>query len=278
MYEISKSMGNSTQPAATKFQALIPTFNPSDNYFQPSEHNPSRFAALCGKISQVFAKGWYPPEAKQEYLSKFATTKWIKISPEKKAKHSLSYCDGCREKKIQLQQLFPQKPIYNYDKVLTINTEAADSLTEKEFTQCAVNELNHTFTETFNKPFSECLLSHCKTEPVERKKTSNEKRKEKRVHLREIRYHINTQFAQTAALTTLAEDESLKVYQRKRKAQSFETPVEPKKKKSHSPSMENIAWDTQKHLMTYVCGHRISSSTGASSQENMAFQEKMGAR
>lgn len=60
--------------------------------------------------------------------------------------------------------------------------------------------------------------------------------------------HINTQFAQTAALTTLAEDESLKGYQRKRKAQSFETPVEPKKKKSHSPSMENIAWDTQKAL------------------------------
>lgn len=110
MYEISKSMGNSTQPAATKFQALFPTFNPSDNYFQPSEHNPSRFAAQCGKISQVFAKGWYPPEAKQEYLSKFATTKWIKLSPEQKAKHSLSYCDGCREKNFNFSSFSLRSP------------------------------------------------------------------------------------------------------------------------------------------------------------------------
>ena len=243
----SKSMGNSTQSAATKFQALFPTFNLSEDYFQSTGKNPSRFDTHCGKITKAFGKVWYPAEAKEDYLAKFATAKW-KLSLQQQAKHSLSQCAACRDKHFKLQQVFPLKPVYDYSKLLTFNTKVAESLTEREFTQCTVTEVNDTFEEVFDKPFSECLLSHCKNEPIERKKTSNEKRKEKRAQLRELRDHINVQFAQTAALSTLSEDESLKGYQRKRKAQSFETPSEPQKKKSHSPSVEHITWDTQKAL------------------------------
>lgn len=47
----------------------------------------------------------------------------------------------------------------------------------------------------------------------------------------------------------LSENESLSSYNRKRLAQSFETPsksnnVSSKRQKTHSPSFENVEWDT----------------------------------
>ena len=65
---------------------------------------------------------------------------------------------------------------------------------------------------------------------------------------RKCRDQVNEQMAETAALTTLAEDESLSRYQRKRLSQSFEKPSAPKKPRTHSPSIENITMDNENVL------------------------------
>ena len=66
--------------------------------------------------------------------------------------------------------------------------------------------------------------------------------------LRKGRDQVNEQMAQTAALTTLAEDESLSMYQRKRLSQSFQKPPAPKKLRTHSPSINNITMDKKNVL------------------------------
>ena len=54
--------------------------------------------------------------------------------------------------------------------------------------------------------------------------------------------------AENVALHTLAEDESLARYRRKRLSQSFEKRLAPKKPKSHSPSCANILVDKENVL------------------------------
>ena len=85
---------------------------------------------------------------------------------------------------------------------------------------------------------------------LERKKTPYEKEKEKRNIQRELVSKVNESFAKNATITLLAEGESKRKYHRKRLAQSFSTPEEnsphPKRRKKHSPSFENVSWDTEK--------------------------------
>ena len=59
---------------------------------------------------------------------------------------------------------------------------------------------------------------------------------------------VNECFAEKAAITLLTEGESKRKYHRKRLAQSFCSPHEQppaKKRKTHSPSFENVLWDRE---------------------------------
>ena len=60
---------------------------------------------------------------------------------------------------------------------------------------------------------------------------------------RKIVTHINECFTQNAAMSVLAEAESLASYSRKRLALSYEMPATPQRRKSHLPNEQNIAWD-----------------------------------
>ena len=74
------------------------------------------------------------------------------------------------------------------------------------------------------------------------------KKKDQRNLLKKCRDKVNEQLAENVAIHTLAEDESLARYQRKRLVQSFEKPPAPKKPKSHSPSSTNISVDKENVL------------------------------
>lgn len=91
---------------------------------------------------------------------------------------------------------------------------------------------------------------------------------------------MNKKFEETAPLAVLSENESLSSYNRKRLFQSFETPkrVTPpsKRLKSHSPSFENVNWDTSAvlaDLREWPEGKKIASLL-----LNTVFQEKMQGR
>ena len=123
---------------------------------------------------------------------------------------------------------------------MSIDMEQA---TEKALTRKVLQDLNHQYHNQFNRSFVDSVLVNCKEVPISKKTLKSEKKQ----ILRRCRDHINQQFRENAALTLLSEDESLRSYQRKRLAQSFECATPPKKK-SHSPNWENVAWDTQSVL------------------------------
>ena len=70
-----------------------------------------------------------------------------------------------------------------------------------------------------------------------------EHKKEERAQKRKIVSHINDQFSSNTTMSILAEAESLASYGRKRLVLSYEKPATPQRVKSHSPNVENLAWD-----------------------------------
>ena len=93
-------------------------------------------------------------------------------------------------------------------------------LKEKEFVKLALEELNKICSENFNKGFKESLLKHAKA-GIQKRPTPTERKREKRAVLRECRNAINKQFANTAARTVLAEDESVSMQLPTKKALSI---------------------------------------------------------
>ena len=101
--------------------------------------------------------------------------------------------------------------------------------TEKALTRKVLQDLNHQYHNQFNLSFVDSVLVNCKEVPISKKTLKSEKKQ----ILRRCRDHINQQFRENAALTLLSEDESLRSYQRKRLAQSFECATPLRKNLTH---------------------------------------------
>ena len=159
-------------------------------------------------------------------------------------KHTLSNCVGCYRKHPDLQESFPGKPIYvPPSPVVLLPKEAGFSMrNEKDLARRVLSELNctwevkHTFSATLSKNVPEAQLSL--------KKSRAEKKKEDRIQKRKIAKHITEQLKENITMSVLAEGESLSSYNRKRLTLSFQQPApQPKRKKSHSPSEQNLTGD-----------------------------------
>ena len=170
-------------------------------------------------------------------------SKWNDLLKTEKKKHKLSSCEECRDRSYHLQQTFPLHPLFSPPTPALEISRDLHHTEERKLAQLVVRELNQTFKKNFGHSFVDSVITHCKDEQVERKKGKSQARKERRSLLRKCRDQVTQQMEMNAALFTLAEDESLSKYQRKRKSQSFETPSSPKKLKSHSPSSDNIVCD-----------------------------------
>ena len=121
----------------------------------------------------------------------------------------------------------------------------------KQFTTNVLSELNTVHIEEMSKSFTDALVS-TKSAGLEKKKSKGEKRKAKWEVQRSVMKKVNECFAEKAAITLLTE----RKYHRKRLAQSFCSPHEQppaKKKKTHSPSFENVPSDTEQLENTLRC-------------------------
>lgn len=110
----------------------------------------------------------------------------------------------------------------------------------KELTTSVLKDLNGNYIQQSGHIFVHSVAQNCKD--VQLKRTKTEKKQDQRNMLKKCRNQVNEQTT-TAALTTLAEDESLARYQRKCLSKSFEKPPAPKKLRTHSPSINNITMD-----------------------------------
>ena len=151
--------------------------------------------------------------------------------------------------------MFQPKPVSTADPakpVVTIDHDAFQELGIREFTTNVVAELNRVYSDGASTSFTNALVGN-KSIGLERRKTSNEKRKEKRAVERAVTKKVNECFAEKAAITLLAEGESKRKYHRKRLAQSFCSPEDrpqPPKQKKHSPNFANVSWETEKLATT----------------------------
>jgi hypothetical protein len=201
-----------------------PGFTLPDSYFTPNTSKvPSQFDRDCARVNKAFSSKWHPTNARVQYESQFSTTKWNSLPADEKHKHSLDNCEACYVQFYQYQKLYPLKPVFEPTSLIHIDENDVQGLKEKEFVKLSLQELDRICLEHYDKTFKESLLKHAKS-GIPKKPTATEKKREKRVALRQCCDAINKQFAQTAPTTVLVEDESLRSYQRKRLSQSFEKP------------------------------------------------------
>lgn len=243
-----------TQSRMNSFRSQFNTYSeygiPDDGYFDVGGKDRKRqFDRDCNKILEGFIKFRSDGESinsrKESYLQHFSVSQWSQLPNSEKKQHRLGNCTRCFELYDDLQSAFPLKPIYRPETVVSLDRNAMQQQGVKKFTSNVLLELNRVYENEASTSFTEALIK-TKSAGVEKKKTQNEKRREKRHLQKEITYKVNEHFADTAAITLLTEGESKRKYHRKRLAQSFCSPQEqPRlKKKKHSPNFGNVSWDT----------------------------------
>ena len=118
----------------------------------------------------------------------------------------------------------------------------------KKFTTGVLKELNQVYETEASTSFTNAVVS-THSSGLEKKRSKNDKRREKAKFQKEITKRVNEHFAQNAAISMLTECESKRKYHRKRMAQSFHSPQEQppvKKTKTHSPDFSQVSWDKEK--------------------------------
>lgn len=235
-----------------QYQFTAPaTYGIPNGYFVPTgKDHTSQFDRDCSKIVDGFSMK-FKGHSKEfnshlSYLDEFSIEKWSELSLLEKSQHTMSECIRCFTIHKIPQQQFPLNPQYNPHPSVTINRAHFQQQGVKAFTTSLVSDLNQEYVSEANCSFTDALLQD-RSFRLERKKTSGERRREKRQVHREVTKKVAQHFSENAAITMLIEGESRRMYHRKRMAQSFHTPEAPppaKKHKSHSPDFTRVSWDT----------------------------------
>ena len=131
----------------------------SDEQFCDRGKNKSKFEYARQTILKVFTKKWYPKEAKQTYLTTFSSAKWKALSKGEKKRHTLSFCQECREKYYHLQIAFPCLPRFSLPTTTTV-TLSSTTTKERELTNTVLRELNGTYVQQFGHTFVDSLVQN----------------------------------------------------------------------------------------------------------------------
>ena len=236
----------------SKFQSLYKgyKFAIPDDYFicKCGKKHQSQFNRDCEKILKGFATKWHPHNARKEYEQHFSISKWNALSAADKSSHTLSNCTACFTQFYDQQKQFPLKPIFQPSPVLTFDQDMVQQMPEKQLVQATLDQLDQVFQEGYQHSFTEAAIKHGKRQ-LERKRSKNEKRKERRTLLKKCRDKMTTQLSESTPMMVLAENESLKSYKRKRVLQTYEeAPSTKKSKTSHSPNFDMVEWDKERVL------------------------------
>lgn len=239
------------------------SFTMPEAYYTCSTNNCSSFDHHCEYVLSCFSKKWNPGKQRQAYLAAFSTHFWSCLSLEDRREHSLANCYACATELqyCDLQKAFPGFPLYSPPSPAL---ELPQGESVKEVTREVVRELNHSYKDVYGQSFSQSLLKYCgRSEGIEQRKTAAEKKKETRNLQRKFRDSTNQQYAATAALSYLSQNESMQQYQRKRMAQSFEQSSATKRVRSHVPSQNNRSCNAEaivKEVQEWPEGKRMNWS------------------
>ena len=225
-----------------EFQELFgtPSFGIPATYYMKEGHKPSLFNRRCEYVTATFSKPWGKVADRLKYLATFSTKAWKGLKDEEKSEHSLSNCKRCYYDHYEIQKTYPAKPVFEPEPNLVLVQHESEKLNAKRI----LREANSQWTEKYGHTFSEVLPKLCPEAKLIQKKAKLEIKREKRNALQKLSNHVSQQMSTNATITTLASGESLAQYHRKRMAMSFEVePHTPKRRKTHSPLVENCIPD-----------------------------------
>ena len=129
----------------------------------------------------------------------------------------MSNCQACCRNHANLQAAFPALPRYTAPSSIVLLPHSQESVAGT--TRKVLAELNKSYEEAFSQSFTEAAVQYCgRSEGIDKRKSKQEK--EVRAMQLKFRDSVNEQYASTAAITFLAENESVHGYQRKSLSQS----------------------------------------------------------
>jgi len=161
IYEITNAKGgrqgiNKDDRTFQNMFADIPKFGLEENYFIPDGLRPSKFNRHCDSVLDTMKRKWHPQEAKHAYLEIFSLDKWKSLPVKEKEKHSISECQGCLQKDyIELQNVYPGKPIYN-PSVVTIDAAMMHKMGTTAFTERCTKDLEQVYQDTVGISYTCC--------------------------------------------------------------------------------------------------------------------------
>lgn len=129
-----------------------PGFGLSESYFARERPN-SQFERYCTVVVNTMKKRWHPDHAKSTYISAFTQAKWQVLPQTMNNTHSVTECEGCYNSYLELQKLYPAKPVYK-PSVVSFDPNAIKSLGVKRFTEQCTKDLNG---QTVGKSFVDQL-------------------------------------------------------------------------------------------------------------------------
>lgn len=125
----------------------------------------------------------------------------LELPASEKSQHTLSNCIRCFEVHQYHQQQFTLKPQYHPQPAIIIDRARLLQQGAKAFTTNTVLELNRVYTNEANCSFTEALVQD-RSLGLEWRKTSSERRWEKRQLHREVTKKVAELFSENAAITT----------------------------------------------------------------------------
>ena len=142
------------------------------------------FDRHCEAIITMFSKRWNPSaQARISYEAQFSTQNWRALSIEIKQEHSLSSCIACSRNHLDLQQMFPGKPVFEATRIITlslpsqVHTSNKQEKEEAELNAQWENRYDHTLTSALPRVAPQYNLTEKRKKLKQKKETDKKKGK-----------------------------------------------------------------------------------------------------
>ena len=204
---------NQRRTDAFKEQFKCSTFAIPEHYFQQTKHDANR-------IVEGLSKRWHSTESKKQYQDTFSKKKWDKLTEDERGKHTMYSCSACALGHDELQTKSPLKPTYKSTATLeTIHdNRGASRREEATSTRQVLTTLNQYHKQAFGRTVTESPVSLCPEEVIVKKLSDTQRNQKQGKVLWSIRDKENQTLEQTSMQAVFTGNESLRGYNRKRKA------------------------------------------------------------
>ncbi|XP_048583669.1 uncharacterized protein LOC125563042 [Nematostella vectensis] len=294
--EVEKALPRESGESTTKYNARVKgeQYRKYRSYFPPQVTGDAfdieflKFHRKLPGLRNAMNK-WNTRKAeeKSKFMETFSREKWQGLSENRRKEHSFQNCKACAIRYTEVMSYFPVTSNFFKGKakqniIFAANNEAQRlrnaTPTVKARKRDATNvarALFEQYEESFQEQYQCSLASALSSVPGInlQHKTENDKRNERRRIYTSSKENVENQMKETAFLRCYGSGQSIRGWERGRRALSFEPantarermdePNKKKRKKDHTGDMERMGWDKaglKAEVEAYQGGHLINYS------------------